>query len=56
MEKFNFAMEPGKKRNHARENATVFSPLISVIVPYYNGKKYIEQTITSVLNQTFQAY
>jgi glycosyltransferase involved in cell wall biosynthesis len=28
-------------------------PLISVIIAVYNGEKYIEQTISSVLNQTY---
>ena len=28
-------------------------PIISIITPYYNGEKYIEQTAKSVLNQTF---
>lgn len=29
-------------------------PLISVIIPVYNGEKTIQETIESVLNQTFQ--
>lgn len=28
-------------------------PLISVIIPVYNGEKTIKETIESVLNQTF---
>jgi glycosyltransferase involved in cell wall biosynthesis len=28
-------------------------PLISVIIPVYNGEKTIKETIASVLNQTF---
>ncbi|MEO1431373.1 MAG: glycosyltransferase [Cyanobacteria bacterium J06633_8] len=32
---------------------TVTMPLISVIVPVYNGEKTIKETIESVLNQTF---
>jgi glycosyltransferase involved in cell wall biosynthesis len=28
-------------------------PLISVVIPVYNGEKTIQETIESVLNQTF---
>jgi glycosyltransferase involved in cell wall biosynthesis len=28
-------------------------PLISVIIPVYNGEKTIRETIESILNQTF---
>ncbi|MEO0685551.1 MAG: glycosyltransferase family A protein, partial [Cyanobacteria bacterium J06649_11] len=30
------------------------TPLISVIIPVYNGEKTIKETINSVLNQTYQ--
>ena len=52
MSYFNFSLEPGKRilnKNRYEENRIV----ISVIIPFYNSKKYIEQTIISVLNQTF---
>ena len=29
------------------------SPLVSIVLPTFNGAKYIEQSISSVLNQTF---
>src|SRR3712207_3352824 len=31
-------------------------PLISVIIPVYNGEKTIQETIESVLNQTFPSF
>ncbi|HAA27665.1 MAG TPA: glycosyl transferase family A, partial [Cyanobacteria bacterium UBA8553] len=31
-------------------------PLISVIIPVYNGEKTIRETIESVLNQTFREF
>ena len=52
MSNFNFSLEPGRRilnKNKYEENRIV----ISVIIPFYNSKKYIEQTIISVLNQTF---
>ena len=49
---FNFKLEPGKKRD-ILEIEEKKEPIISVIMPYYNSKEYIEQTVTSVLNQTF---
>lgn len=48
---FNFELEPGKKLE--RENYEPKSPEISVIVPFYNDEKYIEQTVNCILNQTY---
>lgn len=55
MNEFNFAMEPGIKKYNNRDYVDK-APLISVIVPYYNSEKYIEQTVISILNQTFPYY
>ena len=32
------------------------SPLISILIPAYNAEKYISETITSVLNQTYSKF
>lgn len=29
------------------------NPLISVVVPVYNGERYLHECIDSILNQTF---
>lgn len=55
MNEFKFELEPGKKINNQMEYIEKNS-IISVIVPFYNSKKYIEQTIISILNQTFPYY
>ena len=54
-EQFNYLLEPGKNRI-INEEYEKDKPVISVIIPFYNSKKYIEQTINSVLNQTFPYY
>lgn len=54
-EQFNYLLEPGKNRI-INEEYEKDKPVISVIIPFYNSKKYIEQTINSVLNQTFSYY
>ena len=55
MKEFNFKLEPGINRSNNRNYVESF-PLISVIIPFYNSEEYIEQTIISVLNQTFPYY
>ena len=54
---FDFSKEPGKKLERVYfENLNNIEPLISIIMPFYNDIKNIEQTINSVLNQTFPAF
>lgn len=51
---FNFSKEPGKilqKEKYNNEEA-----IISIIMPFYNDKKYIRQAVNSVLNQTFPCF
>lgn len=48
---FNFELEPGKILE--RKDYEPKSPEISVIVPFYNDEKYIEQTVNCILNQTY---
>jgi glycosyltransferase involved in cell wall biosynthesis len=35
---------------------TMIKPLISVIMPVYNGEKFIRETMNSILNQTYQNF
>ena len=50
---FNYQLQPGKEREILKFEETEFKPKITIITAYYNGHKYIDQTINSVLNQTF---
>lgn len=48
----NYELSPGRKLEKLEfedNNKTI----VSIITPYYNGEKYIEETANSVLNQTF---
>ena len=55
--KFDFSKEPGKKLEKIEfENISSMEPLISIVMPFYNDKEHIEQTVNSILNQTFPAY
>lgn len=49
---FNYDLEPGLE---LKKELTINDkePVISIITPYYNSKKYIKQTAYSILNQTF---
>lgn len=48
---FDYSLEPGRKLEAA--NYKKHNPLVSVIIPFYNDEKYIEQSILCILNQTF---
>ena len=55
-EEFDFSKEPGIKLLNNRKYEDEKEPIISVIIPFYNDKKYIEQSINCILNQTFPYY
>lgn len=50
--RFDFTKEPGKKllNRSMQKNG---KPLITIITPFYNAGRYIEQTYNCVVNQTF---
>ncbi|MCP3794772.1 glycosyltransferase [Paenibacillus sp. CH40] len=49
---YNYTQQPGIKINKKKVDH-VETPLVSVITPFYNSAKYIEQTANSLFNQTF---
>ena len=49
---FDFTKEPGKQLEKREANDS-YPPLVTVITPFFNSGKYIEQTFNSVMNQTF---
>lgn len=52
--KINYKLMPGKQKNKIEfEENIEKKPIVSIITPYYNGEKYIDQTANSILNQTF---
>ena len=52
-----YSMYPGRKLEKIEfENEDYKKPIISIITPFYNSKKYIEETANSVLNQTFSNF
>ena len=55
-EEFDFSKEPGIKLLNNRKYEEEKEPIISVIIPFYNDKKYIEQSVNCILNQTFPYY
>lgn len=50
---FNYNLYPGRKRELIEFEEQNVEPKISIITAYYNGHKYIDETINSVLNQTY---
>ena len=50
---FNYNLYPGRKRELIEFEEQSVEPKISIITAYYNGHKYIDETINSVLNQTY---
>ena len=51
---FDFSKEPGKILKIEEYNDE--KAIISIIMPFYNDKKYIRQAVNSVLNQTFPSF
>lgn len=53
--KFNYKLYPGRKREEIKFEQE-YKPEITIITAYYNGDTFIDETINSVLNQTFPAW
>ena len=51
---FDYVLEPGRKLE--KKDYEKQEPIISVIMPFYNDKLYIEQAVNSILNQTFPLF
>lgn len=54
MKNFDYSQEPGKvlqKKEYERKE-----PVVSVIIPFYNDKDYIEQSVNAILDQTFPLF
>jgi len=32
----------------------LYNPLVTIVIPVYNGKKYVSKAIESALNQTYK--
>ena len=50
---FNYNLYPGRIRENNKYEINDLEPKVTIITAYYNGHKYIDETINSVLNQTF---
>ena len=48
-----FKNYPGKKREEYGKLLNDNKPIISIITPYYNSDKHIEETYNSIMNQTY---
>lgn len=54
--RFDFTKEPGKVLDEIRKYKTTEEPVVSVVMPFYNDKEYIEQSVNCILNQTFPLF
>lgn len=55
MNNFNYELQPGRELRPFKFERD-YEPIISIVMPFYNEKDHIEQTVNSVLNQTFPAW
>lgn len=53
---FNYNLRPDKNINQNEYDINYDNPVITIVTAYYNGDKYIDETIRSVLNQTFSEW
>lgn len=54
MKNFDYSQEPGKLLE--KKEYEIKEPVVSVIIPFYNDKDYIEQSVNAILNQTFPLF
>ena len=54
--KFDYTLYPGRELYGKAKYTKKESPVISIITPYFNSKKYIEVTANSILSQTFPCF
>ena len=52
-EYFDYSQMPGMSRKSKYEVAEQKEPVISIITPFWNGGKYLEQTANAIFNQTY---